>query len=529
MKMKNIFLAKKKEALRIYSLSFIGVLGQTGSAVMLTKSMDMLINQEISGFVLNIILSISCWLIALIVVYFNNLNQEKFIQAVASDLRLHVANQIKRIELTSIEKFNSSYYVNMIISDLPLIEKGISNHFVIVISLFSIGLASITMIYFHFSIFLTAVIFGSLLLILPTIFQKEIKQKMSEVSTENEKLHKNITNWFEGVSELASFNSINLLDIIIKKQSASMTEKKVAQTKLNSRMTLVIALLNIMSQFVIITLTGLLAINNLVTFGAIFAVGNLASQLFTPLSDISTRYSDIFATKSLLEKVRPEKSAVKKITSHPLKKGILLKNLSYQYPDKTINYPDIFLEKGGNYLLKGSSGAGKSTLLGVINGSLENYQGEVYWDYRSYRQLDPRELKNSLTNVSQKITIFNTSVKKNIILESAFDQVLFEDVIKKSCLSKTIEELVLKEETLLDSEEELLSGGELQRITVARALYHKKQLILLDEATASLDRETADIIESFMFNDLELTVLLITHNISQKINDYQVKIIDLDS
>lgn len=207
----------------------------------------------------------------------------------------------------------------------------------------------------------------------------------------------------------------------------------------------------------------------------------------------------------------------------------MLKNLSYQYPDKTINYPDIFLEKGGNYLLKGSSGAGKSTLLGVINGSLENYQGEVYWDDRSYRQLDPRELKNSLTNVSQKITIFNTSVKKNIILESAFDQVLFEDVIKKSCLSKTIEELVLKEETLLDSEEELLSGGELQRITVARALYHKKQLILLDEATASLDRETADIIESFMFNDLELTVLLITHNISQKINDYQVKIIDLDS
>lgn len=226
MKMKNIFLAKKKEALRIYSLSFIGVLGQTGSAVMLTKSMDMLINQEISGFVLNIILSISCWLIALIVVYFNNLNQEKFIQAVASDLRLNVANQIKRIELTSIEKFNSSYYVNMIMSDLPLIETGISNHFVIVISLFSIGLASITMIYFHFSIFLTAVIFGSLLLILPTIFQKEIKQKMSEVSTENEKLQKNITNWFEGVPELASFNSINLLDIIIRKQSASMTEKK---------------------------------------------------------------------------------------------------------------------------------------------------------------------------------------------------------------------------------------------------------------------------------------------------------------
>lgn len=524
----QFFNDKKRDLFIIYFFILVYVLGQTGSAFVLTMSIDMLIQKRLSDFLLYMVISVLFWLVALSSSYFNSIKQQKFIQKISYELRQTVSEQVKVLEIKSSKDFNASYYSNMIISDIPVIEKGISDYFLITSSVLSIIFASIAMIYFNILIFLTAIVFGLLLLIIPKFFKEKIQFAMLEVSNENQNIQKGMNNWFNGVPDLINFNALNMLDRVITERSLSISEKKVNQTKVNAKISFVIYLVNIISQFGLIGITGILSFYNLVSFGAIVSVGNLSSQLFSSLGDFSSLYSGLLSTKILLDKFDKPHKDEKDLSEIGLENCITIKNLSYSFKDKTINYPDQSFVKGEKYVIKGNSGTGKTTLFNLLNGYLDDYIGEITWDNKPYKSINANMLRNSITNVSQKAHIFNSSIKDNIILDSEFDQRAFEEAIEKSCLIKTIENLSEKENTILDLERMSLSGGELQRISVARAIYHKTNIILLDEATSSLDRETADVIESYMLEDPNLMVLMITHNVSDKIKNMPVNIVSLD-
>jgi ABC-type multidrug transport system fused ATPase/permease subunit len=523
-----VFKTRKKKLYTIYILLFIYTFGQTGSAFILTRSIDMLINKNIPDFIYFMIISVVCWIVALIASYSSSIKQQQFIQEVSYELRLLTAKQVKMLEVKFAKDFNASLYTNMVISDIPLIEKGISDYFLIISAILSILFASLALIYFNILIFVIAILFGLLLIVIPQFFKNKIQQATLNVSIENQNIQKNVSNWFAGVPSLISFDALDLLDNIIKKNSEKITEKKIIQTKVNAKISFLIFFINIISQFSLIGITGVLSFYDIVSFGVIISVGNLSSQLFSSLGEFSGLYSSTISTRILLDKFSVQEGYNNETKKIELRDELKIEGLSYSFKDKKINYPTVSFVKGEKYIIKGNSGSGKTTLLNLLNGYLEEYSGNISWDGIPYKEINSNTLRNSITNVSQKVYIFNCSIKDNIILNSKFEKEKFEKAIGKSALKELINSLSDKEETLLDLEKISLSGGELQRISIARAIYHRTSVLFLDEATSSLDRKTADMIEFDLLNDPSLTVLMITHNVSEKIFSMPINIVGID-
>jgi ABC-type multidrug transport system fused ATPase/permease subunit len=194
---------------------------------------------------------------------------------------------------------------------------------------------------------------------------------------------------------------------------------------------------------------------------------------------------------------------------------IELRNVSFNYENskKILEKINLQIKKNNIIGIFGESGSGKSTLLDIIIGLLSPTSGEIYID----KIIKPNNviIKNS-TYVFQNTFIINDSIEKNISMESDSDLVNYKhlnDVIKKTNLDKFVSTCVNGVKTLIGEENRILSGGERQKIGLARALYKKPNLLLLDEFTNSLDINNEKEILKVVSNlKSDIAIILISHS-----------------
>ena len=178
--------------------------------------------------------------------------------------------------------------------------------------------------------------------------------------------------------------------------------------------------------------------------------------------------------------------------------------------------------------LVGHSGAGKSTILNLIPRFYDCVKGDIKIDYQSIRNSRLSSVRNSVSLVSQETTLFDDTVLNNIKYAnlSATDNEV-KEAAKLSFSEEFIDLLPNKYNTLIGENGVRLSGGEKQRLSIARALLKKSKIILLDEATSSLDSETEKKIQdalSFLIKDK--TTLVIAHRLSTVLNSHRIYVID---
>jgi ABC-type bacteriocin/lantibiotic exporter with double-glycine peptidase domain len=196
--------------------------------------------------------------------------------------------------------------------------------------------------------------------------------------------------------------------------------------------------------------------------------------------------------------------------------SILLQDLSFQYSQKgsfKLHIENLEIRKGQFIVLTGQSGMGKTTLLHILGGLLQGWQGQFKIDNRLITDLD----WIGASYVSQKPVLLNESVLANVVFgESVVDYKLFEKVISQVGLSDFIQSLADKENTIVGENGLHISGGQGQRIIIARALYKQSGLLLLDEATNHLDESNRDHILVLLKKMCHegTTVVLATHDYS---------------
>ena len=161
-------------------------------------------------------------------------------------------------------------------------------------------------------------------------------------------------------------------------------------------------------------------------------------------------------------------------------------------------------------MITGPSGAGKTTLLNCLSQSLSTYVGEVRYDQTEIRDIDPNAFLSNCGYIRQNHFLFNDTIKQNIILNQKYDAEKFTLCLKQAALSEWIESLELKAEHKLEQDGTNISGGQRQRISIARALYHDKDVLFVDEPSASLDDQTALTIYETLLA-LDKTVILVAH------------------
>jgi subfamily B ATP-binding cassette protein MsbA len=213
------------------------------------------------------------------------------------------------------------------------------------------------------------------------------------------------------------------------------------------------------------------------------------------------------------------------------KANINFENLNFAYEiDESETLKSVNLEfKGGKMTsLVGHSGSGKSTILNLIPRFYDAQSGDITIDNQSIYQSTIKSLREEVSMVSQETTLFDDTVKNNIKYanENATDEEI-NKVAKLSHCDEFINNLPNKFETLIGENGVRLSGGEKQRLSIARAMLKKSSIILLDEATSSLDSETeSKIQEALKILTKNKTTVVIAHRLSTILNSNNIYVID---
>jgi ABC-type multidrug transport system fused ATPase/permease subunit len=237
-----------------------------------------------------------------------------------------------------------------------------------------------------------------------------------------------------------------------------------------------------------------------------------AQNLRYSLPIVNTLYSEIIHVEEPV-------TIVKKTTSL-FSRQLALNNVSYQYPgasEDTIEQVNLLVNKGTSVGLIGESGAGKSTLIDLILGLLTPSTGQIEVDSVDI-QLNVRAWQDQIGYVSQSIYLSDDTIRRNIAFGLAAEQIeetMVQRAIKAAQLDTFIASLPNGLDTLVGERGVRLSGGQRQRIGIARALYHNPSVLVLDEATSSLDIGTEEeVMREVHELQGERTLIIVAHRMS---------------
>lgn len=269
--------------------------------------------------------------------------------------------------------------------------------------------------------------------------------------------------------------------------------------------------------------------NNLTNIAPVLSVYLFAGYRLIPSAqNIYNSITQINFTKSTLEnlhkdwiKCRPSFKVLKTQFITPLKNSIELKNIYFHFKSdelpilKNINLKILAFSKIG---IIGSTGSGKTTLIDIISGLIDPSSGTIKIDKNILNKYNKSFWQKELGYVTQKVTLFDESIAANIALGINKENINF-DLVKWAAKISELDEFVTTKlskgyDTIIGEQGVKLSGGERQRIGLARALYNKPKVLILDEATNSLDNFTArKIIKNINQIDYKLTLIIVSHQL----------------
>ena len=461
-------------------------------------------------------------------------------EEVRKDLQCDMLNNLVEADTKLIDGKHTGKFISNITNDVSHITNLISTAVLNIFkdSLTLIGLL-IVMFFQNWKLSLVALI----MIPLATFAARTLGKRIGKVATE-QMLRAGILNTY--LIEL--FKNHKLIKIFQQEKYEKIrAEKFINDVK---EKTIKIATVYVRSSPIMETLTGIMIavlifysgklvlkneidINNFFSF---LAAMMLAYQPVRSLATLNITISQgLSAAKRILPVIDEKSELLQNKDSSEIKVdtgNIEFKNVSFKYEKekeiKTLNSVSIKMLGGKMTSIVGHSGAGKSTILNLIPRFYDAISGDIEIDNQSIYNCTISSLRKNISLVSQDTTLFDDTIRNNIAYANlGASQKEIEEAAKYSYASEFIEKLPNKYETIIGENGTRLSGGEKQRLSIARAMLKKSQIILLDEATSSLDAETENKIQDAInFLTKDRTTIVIAHRLSTILNSDKIYVID---
>ena len=257
------------------------------------------------------------------------------------------------------------------------------------------------------------------------------------------------------------------------------------------------------------------------TPGAVVLFVNLMNFIISPIAELPGLLACRKAALGLVDKLAAalERSSSREgsETLNRLENGIRLENVSFAYePGKTVLHGiNAEFEAGKAYALVGGSGSGKSTLLNLLMAAETNYSGHILADGIELSDISTESLYGTMAAIQQNVFVFNASIKDNVSMFRDFPKTEMDEAIARAHLGALIRER--GEDYLCGENGSGLSGGEKQRISIARSLLKKSSVLLADEVTAALDAQTAHRVSSDILDLQGITRIVVTHTLEESL------------
>ena len=488
---------------------------QVYAALRMTKVAEYIIQQNVTVFMNEVFIILGLWIVSLIISYFQTVYQEIVIQNICNDMRSDMSYASWNIKANYIDNQEQKEIESFLQNDVNMIEnKVLRSIFGMIRFMLRAILSLIALFYIHYLLFVVSLILSIILYFIPLLTKKMVSNAGNQVSEANKSYLNKINNMMKGIDVLKEFGGLNFYQDTFSQELLKIKNSRVLLAKETSKVTFIIFLLNVISQLAVIFVTGLLILNKSILVGAILSTTDLAMKLFDSISAINQYLTIIHSSVQLLDKIDKFEASNDKIVEKTVLlawNSVSISDLEFGYTTDRVLFSNVNLqlEKGKWYVLNGASGTGKSTLFKLLLQQLDPKKGEILIDGINMTQYNTDKLFSYLR---QQGYMFDTSIKENILLGKE-ESDNFKEIINQLDidLTKTINDL---------------SGGEKQKVAIARLLVNPNPIILLDESFSSIDIASSKMILDNLSKLEDTMVIMITHRM-QELEDIEYETIDL--
>jgi len=467
----------------------------------------------------------------------------KVAEEVKKKIQIDMLSSFIKSDTELIENKHSGKYISNLNFDVNQITGMLSNSF---LSFFKDGLTLIgllTVMFFqNWRLSLIAII----MIPIASITAKRLGKRMGKVATEAQEksgdLNKYLIDLFKNHKIIKIFQRENYEYLRSEKFVNDLKEKSIKIATIFIRATPIMEILTGIMIAILIFYSGKLIMNEQLSINNFFSFLAAMMLAYQPVKSLATINVGIGQGLSAGKRIIPIIDNQNKITLNQKEKNLKLTEASINFNNINFNYKSnennevlkniIINIKGGKMTaLVGHSGSGKSTLLNLIPRIYDPTSGQILIDGQIIKDLNLASLRKEISIVDQNTTLFDDSVFNNIKYAKA--NASNEEVYKAAEMSMCIDfidNLEKKFETIIGENGVKLSGGEKQRLSIARAFLKDSKIILLDEATSSLDSETEEKIQKALDKlTSNKTTIVIAHRLSTILNSDTIYVLDKGS
>ena len=459
--------------------------------------------------------------------YFARINIIKVGNRIAGELQKKIANVIILPDIQTLDNRHSGKYISNIMYDCGSVQSLVSTG---VLNLMKDSFSVIALVSLMFYQNWKLASFAIFMMPLAVFFAKSLGKRIGKVQGEAGEISGSLTTFLSEIFKAAKMIRIYQKEEVENNNAKNVIEKLVEKN-------IKIASVMIRATPIMETLTGFMIAGFIFYSGKLINAGELeVNNFFSFLAAMMLAYQPIRSLATINMAAYQGAAAAKRIYSVLDKKidtkddknlpnlkidecNIKFENVSFHYLNtkaKAIKNINFEISGGSMTAFVGHSGAGKSTIINLLPRFYEPQEGKIYIDDQNIHNFSLRSLRKSISLVSQDVILFDGTIKDNIAYaDSNATDLEIAEACKFAAADEFIEKLPGKHETLVGENGVRLSGGQKQRISIARAILKKAPIILLDEATSSLDADSEEIVQNAITNlTKNKTTLVIAHRLS---------------
>ena len=534
----------KKYLNKIFLAVFFSILvaGSTSAtAWLLDPAIDKIfINKDQSLLLIIPLLIILAFATKGISLYLARVTMIKVAEEVKKEIQTNMLTSFIKADTENIEKKHSGKYISNLNFDVTQITGMLSTSF---LTLFKDGLTLIGLLSVMFIQNWRLSLIAIIMIPFATFTAKKLGKRMSKVVTEAQiksgDLNKYLIDIFKNHKIIKIFQRENYENKRSEKFVNELKEKSIKIASVHIRATPVMEILTGIMIAVMIFYSGKLIMNDQLSLNNFFSFLAAMMLAYQPIKSLATINVGVNQGLSAGKRILPIIDKVNLIKENNDKSNLNLKsgtidykNIYFSYStnseNKVLKNINIKINGGKMTALVGQSGSGKSTLLSLIPRIYDPKSGNVEIDEQNIKEVNLFSLRKEISIVDQNVTLFDDTIFNNIKYakpDASDDEV--HKAAELSMCSEFIEKLENRYQTLIGENGVRLSGGEKQRLSIARAFLKSSKIILLDEATSSLDSETEEKIQKALdkltFNK---TTVVIAHRLSTILNSDKIYVME---
>ena len=450
--------------------------------------------------------------------------QPRFIRRAMEQYKEHAFRKLTEKSLASFDGEASARYLAAFSHDAETIETGwLEGQFQLLTSAADFVGALVMMLFYSPAMTGISCAFFLLPAGVSLLMGQRIQRAEGRVSRQHETFTATLQDSPGGFSVMKSFRAEGPIQALFARGNRALEQAKCQKRRQVIALGTLASLAGVLAQLGTFWAGAWLAFSGAaITPGVLIVFINLAAYVIEPLQVIPEKLAGLRAAGGLIDKLADALEEPERAPGAPLpgrlRQGIELRDVSFAYKGAehpTLEHISARFAAGGCYAVVGGSGSGKSTLLGLLTASRRDYSGQILYDGQELKTASLESLYDLVGLIQQKVFLFDASLRDNITLFRGFPAPQLERAVRQAGLGPLLE--TRGPAYRCGENGRGLSGGEQQRVAIARSLLRQSQVLLVDEATAALDPATARQVNLSLLELTGITRILVTHRLDESL------------